>query len=399
MTVERVPAALVGATSHGHLLELIRAADGLSRQQLLSTTGMSRATLYERLDTLTRRGYVYEAEPLGSTGGRPSRKIRFEDRGRVVLAITLGQTHGTLSIADTTGRQLRSVTRELDISDPAASVLDPLIKEGQALLGQGANETLLGVGVSLPAPVEAGTGFVEHPTTIPGWAPDSVVQAVHSAWDLPLVIENDARAAALGERTSDTETVVYVKVGTGIGCGIVVEGSILRGAHGSAGDIGHIRMTPDGPLCRCGRHGCLAAYSSGRALRGKLSHRGFDSMAVISAAARAGDSEVLAAIASAAEVLGRALAATVTTLNPDRLVLGGELGSLDVFVHHVADRVLTDVVDRIADGLVVEAGHPEDVAACSGLATLVMRKIFAPGAVDQVFSDEAVRPATAGTGR
>ena len=394
MTVERVPAGLVGATSHGHLLELIRAADGLSRQQLLSTTGMSRATLYERLDTLTRRGYIYEAEPLGSTGGRPSRKIRFEDRGRVVLAITLGQTHGTVSIADTVGRQLRSFTKTLDVSDPAESVLGPLIREGQALLAQGKNETLLGIGVSLPAPVEAGTGHVRHPTTLPGWAADSVVEAVSASWDLPLVVENDARAAGLGERRSDAETVVYVKVGTGIGCGIVVEGSILRGAHGAAGDIGHIRMTPDGPLCRCGRRGCLAAYSSGRALSEKLSARGFKNMAAIRAAAEAGDPAVLGALESAAEVLGSALAATVTTLNPDRLVLGGEMGSMDFFAQQVGERVLADVVDRIGEGLVVETGHQEDVAACSGLATLVMRKIFAPGAVDQVFSEEAVRTAS-----
>lgn len=350
---------------------------------------MSRATLYERLDTLTRRGYIYEAEPQKSTGGRPSRKIRFEDRARVVLALTLGQTHGTVSITDTTGRQLRSQTFELEISAPAGSVLTPLVEAGRKLVDQGAGETLLGIGVSLPAPVEAGTGYVKHLTTIPGWSPDSVVKAVKETWDLPLVIENDARAAALGERASDTETVVYVKVGTGIGCGIVVEGSILRGAHGSAGDIGHIRMSSDGPLCRCGRHGCLAAYSSGRALRDRLGHLGMTKIDDISAAAGTGNPEVLQALTEAADVLGRALAATVTTLNPDRLVLGGQIGALPQFVEKVSSRVLSDVVERIADGMVVEAGHSEDLAACHGLTTLVMRKIFAPDAVDRLFADEA----------
>jgi predicted NBD/HSP70 family sugar kinase len=384
-----MPASLGGATSHGHLLELIRSADGLSRQQLLSTTGMSRATLYERLDTLTRRGYIYEAEPLTSTGGRPSRRIRFEDRGRVVLALTLGQTHGTVSITDTTGRQLRSETFELEISAPAEAVLVPLVQAGQKLVEQGTDETLLGVGVSLPAPVEAETGHVKHRTTIPGWSPDSVVRAVKASWNLPLVIENDARAAALGERTGDAETVVYVKVGTGIGCGIVVEGSILRGAHGSAGDIGHIRMSPEGPLCRCGRHGCLAAYSSGRALIDRLGHRGLRRLDDVSAAAKAGDAETLEALNEAADVLGRALAATVTTLNPDRLVLGGQIGALPGFVEKVSSRVLTDVVERIAEGMVVEAGHPEDLAACHGLTTLVMRKIFDPDAVDQIFTEDA----------
>lgn len=387
MTAERVPASLNGATSHGHLLELIRAANGLSRQQLVKSTGMSRATLYERLDTLTRRGYIYEAEPLNSTGGRPSRKIRFEDRGRVILTMTLGQTHGTVSITDTTGHQLRSETFELEIQAPAETVLAPLVEAGRRLAEQGTDETLLGIGISLPAPVEAETGHVKHQTTIPGWSPDSVVNALTSAWNVPLVIENDARAAALGERTSDRETVVYVKVGTGIGCGIVVEGSILRGAHGSAGDIGHIRMSSNGPLCRCGRHGCLAAYSSGRALRDQLGHLGLKRIDDISAAVRQGHPEVLEALDSAADVLGRALAATVTTLNPDRLVLGGQIGALPQFVEKVSFRVLTDVVDRIAEGMTVEPGHPEDLAACQGLTTLVMRKVFAPAAIDQLFGE------------
>ena len=109
MAQDRTPASLSGATSHGHLLALIRSADGLSRQQLLAETGMSRATLYERLESLLRRGFIYEAEPLEATGGRRSRKIRFDDRGRVVLTIALGQTHATVSVTDTRGKALRSI--------------------------------------------------------------------------------------------------------------------------------------------------------------------------------------------------------------------------------------------------------------------------------------------------
>ncbi len=380
MTVERVPAGLGGAASHGSLLELIRSTGGLSRQQLLSATGMSRATLYERLETLLRRGLVYEAESLGATGGRRSRKIRFDDRGRVILAFALGQTHATVSVTDTEGRQLRTRSVAHRISDPADTVLPPLLELGARLLAEQSDELLTGVGVSLPSPVEAATGHVVHSTTIPGWPPDAVVAAMSGRWPVPLVVENDARTAALGERRTDDETVVYIKVATGIGCGIVVDGSILHGAHGAAGDIGHIRMASDGPVCSCGRYGCLATFSSGRSLARRLAPRGYPTLEAISAAA--GEPEVARALEAAATVLGRALATTVTTINPDRLVLGGTIGTLPSFVDRVRVQVLDDVVERIARGLTVEGGAAGDDAALQGLTTLVMRRVFAPAAVD-----------------
>lgn len=389
MAVGRVPASLGGATSHGRLLELIRSTGGLSRQQLLAATGMSRATLYERLESLLRRGFIYEAESLEATGGRRSRKIRFDDRGRVVLTIALGQTHATVSVTDTRGKALRSLTSTQAIGGPADSVLTPLIDAGKRLLGQGNGEVLVGVGISLPTPVEAETGYVAHATTIPDWPRDAVACAVSEAWDVPFVVENDARAAALGERVSDDETIVYVKVGTGIGCGIVVEGSILRGARGAAGDIGHIRMADDGPLCRCGRHGCLAAYSSGRAIADCLGGTGLTQLQAISDAARADDPAVAPVIESAAGVLGRALSATITTLNPDRLVIGGIIGAVPAYVEQVRTTVLATVVERIADGLAIEAGDPGDQSASQGLVTLVMRKVFSPAAIDALSNEAA----------
>lgn len=392
MAPERMPAAFGGATSHGHLLELIHAAGGLSRQQLLGITGMSRATLYERLGALTRRGLIYEAETLEATGGRRSRKIRFDDRGRVLLAFVLGQTHATVSVLDTAGRRLRSERRRHTISNPAATVLTPLLDLGQALLDVGKDEILTGLGVSLPSPVEAGTGHVTHATTIPGWPADVVVAMASERWSVPLVVENDARAAALGERHNDRETIVYVKAATGIGCGIVVEGSILHGSRGAAGDIGHIQMTVGGPLCRCGRRGCLATYASGRSLLDRLSAYGISSLDDIRVAAHGGSPVVIDALRAAADVLGRSLAQIVTTINPDRLLLGGAIGTLPVVVEQVRERVLADVVDRIAEGLVIESGAADDSAGALGLTTLVMREVFAPAAIDALFRGGSAPP-------
>lgn len=387
MTSERVPARITGATSHGSLLELIRATGGMSRQQLLASTGMSRATLYERLETLLRRQFIYEAESMEATGGRRSRKIRFDDRGRVVLTFAMGQTHATVAISDTNGQVLRGRTVQHRINASPDVVLQPLIQTGTQLLSIGDHERLVGIGVSVPAPVEAGTGHVSHPTTIPGWAPDAIVTAMTTRWPVPIVVENDARAGALGECRDDRETAVYVKVATGIGCGIVVEGSILRGANGAAGDIGHILIASDGPLCRCGRRGCLATFSSGGALLDRLRSEGMRTLDDIVGASGAGNATVEAALVSAADVLGGALASTVTTVNPNKLVLGGRIGTIPCFANQVRDRVLRDVAERISDGLVVDAGAPNDDAAVDGLTRLVIRKVYSANAIDASLYD------------
>jgi predicted NBD/HSP70 family sugar kinase len=171
--------------------------------------------------------------------------------------------------------------------------------------------------------------------------------------------------------------LVHVKLSMGIGGGIVVGGEVLRGAGGLAGDIGHVRVGPAaGPLCRCGRRGCLAAYASGRALLERFG----GSLGDLVAAARRADPPVVAALTGAADVLGTALATTVTTVNPHRLVLGGTLGPLPLVVERVRARIHDTVAERAWP--VVEAGELGPVATVTGLARLVVRAAFAPAAVD-----------------
>ena len=123
----------------------------------------------------------------------------------------------------------------------------------------------------MPAAVHPVSGAVVEPAPILGWAPGVVQDAVRRRWSVPVVVENDARAGAVGESRGAAETLVHVKLSMGIGCGVVVGGAVLRGAGGLAGDIGHVRVgPPGGPRCRCGRTGCLAAYASGRALLEQL---------------------------------------------------------------------------------------------------------------------------------
>jgi predicted NBD/HSP70 family sugar kinase len=370
------------ATSHGELVHLVRDREGLSRQQLIAETGMSRGTLYNRLDTLSRLGLVYEAEALGATGGRRARRIRFEDRGRVVLAVDLGQTHARVAVTDLLGSEQRRADLPISVADGADAVLGAVLDHAEKLVASGSGERLVGVGFGVPSSVDPGSGRLVHATAMPGWAADALIEAVSSRFDVPMVVENDARAGAIGEFRSEDETLVYLKIATGIGCGIVVAGEALRGAGGLAGAIGHVQVGPLGrgpaPECGCGRRGCLAAYSSGRALVDRLGSSRIGSVGALVAAAQ--EPEVEAALAGAADVLGAALAPTVATLNPHRLVLGGPLGALPVVVDRVREQVRAAVPERIWP--VVERSALGSRATPRGLARLVVRRVFAPAAID-----------------
>lgn len=369
-----------GAARHGHLLGLVRERGGLSRAQLLEETGISRGTLVGRLDALARLGLVYEAESLGATGGRRARRIRFDDRGRVVLTVDLGHAHARVSVTDLLGSELRRADLALQVDDGPDAVLGPVLDLAEKLVAVGQDERLTGVGVGVPAAVDPTTGRVVHSTTLPGWPPDAVVTAVHDRFGRPVVVENDARAAAVGECRSDSETLVVVKVATGIGCGIVVGGDVLRGARGVAGDIGHVRVGEAGaaPPCRCGRDGCLAAHASGRALLARLAPHGFTRLAQV--VDDPGHPAVRTGLALGADVLGTVLAALVTTVNPHRVVLGGTLGVLPAVVDGVRARIL-DVVTAPARPA-VEASALGGRATPRGLARLVVRRVFDPAAVD-----------------
>ncbi|NUR91499.1 MAG: ROK family protein, partial [Nonomuraea sp.] len=351
MTVSGHPESATGPASPGHLLELIRARPGWTRQQLLTATGMSRTTLFERLDQLFRAGLVYESGATGSAVGRPAQRLRFDDRNRVALIFDLGQAHGRLAIADLFGRTLRMETLRLDISQPPAQLLPRLINRADKLLRVDEDAQVVGVGMGIPGPVDVDTGRLGASTTMPGWEGYPIEETIRSRWDVPLLIENDARAFALGEAhaSGSTGVLLAIKYATGIGAGIVVDDRVIGGADGAAGDVGHIRITDDGPLCRCGRRGCLAAWASGRALLEQLGEHGMHSLEDIVQSAH--DPEVVKALRSGAARLGRVLAALVASINPSTLVLGGILGQLPIVADEVERRVRADAVERATQRL------------------------------------------------
>lgn len=378
-------------TSYGYLLTLIRSRPGWTRQQLLAATGLSRTTLVDRLDALFTEGLVYADGSVPRNGeagvrgpGRRSELLRFDDRDKIILVFDLGQTQGRVCVTDVHGQILRMAELRQGIDADPEDYLRGAFAMAHGLLDASRDLQLVGVGLSIPGPVDPDTGILGHSTTMPQWQSFPISDTMQAEWRAPVLIENDARAFALGEASvaGSGETVLAIKYATGIGAGIVVDGRVIKGSDGAAGDIGHIRLTDDGPLCTCGRQGCLAAWASGHALVEALADTGVRTTTEVAGRVEVGDEGACAALDRAVSRLGRVLATVVATVNPDTLVLGGQLGRLPRVVAAIDDQIHADVVARATQRLTVQAARLGPDGATVGLARKVAQLVFSPQAVD-----------------
>lgn len=373
----------------GTLLEILRHQPEASRSELAQRTGLARSTVGQRLDLLVALGYVEEAGPRPSTGGRPAATVRFVADGGVVLACDLGATHCRLAVTDLNRRVLAAVSRELPIAAGPQKVLGRVRRLLLALLERAGRQPseVRAIGVGLPGPVEFASGRPVNPPIMPGW--DGVdVPSLLSAFGAPVVVDNDVNIMALGEHREhwpEHDDFLFVKVATGIGCGVISGGRMHRGAQGAAGDIGHIRVPDADELCRCGNRGCLEAVASGGALAKRLGGEGLaveDARAVVDAA-QAGEPRAVEAIRASGQLIGEAMAGMVNFFNPSIMVVGGDLA-------HAGDELLTGIRSAVYQRSLILATRDLQIvpsrldadAGVTGAATMATDGLFAPARVD-----------------
>src|SRR5450830_10375 len=320
-------------TDVGGLFQLLR--DGLprTRADLALLTGQARSTVAARVDLLLASGLVAPAGEASSTGGRPPATFAFSPSTRILLAVDLGATHARLAVTDLASTVLAEHHEALAIADGPDAVLDRVAAIGTKLVEQAGRTMgeLAAVGVGLPGPVEHSTGRPTNPPIMPGWDDADVPGMVRHLLGAPVLVDNDVNIMALGEHWAefpDVDHLLFVKVATGIGAGVISDGAIRRGAQGAAGDLGHVAV-PGGQdvICRCGNVGCLEALASGRAIAAKLTEAGLlaTSGADVIALVRAGDVRASSAVREAGRDLGRVLATCVSMLNPSVIVIGGRM--------------------------------------------------------------------------
>lgn len=315
------------------LLRMLRAGAPKTRAQLAELTGLARSTVSARLDGLLASGLVIPAGGESSTGGRPPALVAFNPTARVVLAIDLGATHGVVALTDLAGNILHTESRALAIALGPEHVLDWAVAAAKRVLatsGRG-REELVGIGVGLPGPVEHASGLPTNPPIMPGWNRFDVPGYLGRHFDVPVLVDNDVNILALGEHAvtwPQISDMVFVKVSTGIGAGIISGGRLQRGAQGSAGDLGHVRV----PFTRrTPQHGAedadLEALASGPAIAAWMSEHGANartSRDVLDAGLR-GDPVAVQGLRQAGRDLGEVLATVVNLLNPSVIVIGGSV--------------------------------------------------------------------------
>ena len=385
--------------SAGALLGLIRSGRASTRAELASVTGLARSTVSQRVDALLARRLVREAGESPSTGGRPPTVLAFNSDAWVILAADLGATHSRLAVTDLAGTALAEHAADVDIADGPERVLQWVQSSFDDLLeetGRSARE-VAGVGIGLPGPVEFATGRPVNPPIMPGWDGVRVPDAFTERYGVPVLVDNDVNIMAAGEywcHYADERDLLFIKVGTGIGCGIVAGGHIHRGAQGAAGDLGHIQVPdrPDAP-CRCGNLGCVEAVAGGAAIARDLAEAGIEAHGSrdVVRLVRAGDATAGRLVREAGRVLGEVLAAAVNLFNPAVIVIGGDLADAhEQLLAGVREVVYQRSLPLATQHLEIVRSALGDRAGITGAAAMAIEYVLDPVRVDDALAREAV---------
>jgi predicted NBD/HSP70 family sugar kinase len=372
------------------LLELLRDGTPRTRSELATMTGLARSTVAGRLAGLMASGLVVQSGGAVSSGGRPPAHVVFNPSARILVAVDLGATHGVVAVADLAGSILHTDSRALNIADGPEAVLDWAIDAARRLLRREGRPTrdLVGVGVGLPGPVEHSTGKPTNPPIMPGWDRFDVPAYIRRRFDVPVLVDNDVNVLALGEQATswrEHTDLLFVKVSTGIGAGIISGGRLQRGAQGSAGDLGHVRVpfTRDTP--RHGDEGAdLEALASGPAIARWISETGTPATTSqdVVELERAGNAAAIQAIRQAGRDLGEVLATCVNLLNPSVVVIGGSIARAgEHLLAGVREVVYGQSTPLATQHLTIAPSRAGDTGGVLGAAIMVIQNTLDPDAI------------------
>jgi predicted NBD/HSP70 family sugar kinase len=370
-----------------HVVSVLAAAGTVSRAELARRTGLAPSTVSAVIGELERAGLVAASpgairpEPAGV--GRPPVLVALSRRAGVALGIDFGKRHVRVAVSDLAHALLAERHRAIDADLPAAEA----IELARGLVGEVLDEAgvagaeIVGVGMGLPGPVHLPSGELGDSTILPGWVGVRAAEAMSAALGHPVEVGNDANLGALAESIwgagRGVAHLAYVKLATGVGAGLIVNGRPYVGAGGTAGELGHTIVDPTGPICRCGNRGCLETVAGTGAVERALRETYGAGFALADAIERAlaGDAGCRRAIADAGEAVGLAVSMLCNLFNPARIVVGGELAAAgDVLLEPLRRALRRGAIRSAADDAEVVTGSLGDRAEVLGAVGLVLRR-------------------------
>lgn len=377
------------ATS-GEILQLIRSGEVATRAEIGRLTGLSRPAVAHRVAELLQRGLIVEDAAGPSTGGRPPVRLRFNAAGGIVLVASLGASRTQIALCDLAGEALLRTDLDIDVEEGPDVVLPLVMDTWEKLLG--GRGPVVGVGLGVPATVEFAAGRAESARVMASWTGVEIPPIIARRFPVPVLVDNDVNVIAIGEHrkvyASELDDLLFVKVSTRIGAGVISGGSILRGALGASGEIGHIPVRDGGGvLCRCGNVDCVDSVASGTAILRDLRAKGRDvlSLSDVTTLVRAGDAETMAVVRLAGRRLGEVISTAVNLLNPAIVVLGGDVAEMfQPLVSAVREVVYQRSTQLATRSLRIERSRLGPGAGITGCALMVIDRILSPAAIDAI---------------
>jgi glucokinase-like ROK family protein len=384
------------------VLGLVRTGQARTRPEIGRMTSLGRAVVSERVRELLTSGLITEDAAALSTRGRPARQLRFRAEAGIILAVEMGATSIAVGITDLAGELLASREESADVAagpeivlGRVEALLDGLLSEAGYEPGQ-----VWGVGAGLPGPVRFATGRPVAPPIMPGWDGYPVRDRLASHYSAPAWVDNEVNLMALGELrkglAQGESDVVFLKIGTGIGAGLVSAGNLHRGAQGAAGDVGHVMASDDASvICRCGNVGCLEALAGGAALgrlataaaqdgRSKFLARRLDREGVtvlqaadLAEAADHGDPFAIEAFGQVGHYIGLMLATLVNFYNPAHIILGGGVTNAgDLLLAAIRHTIYSRSLPLATRDLQISRSVLGDKSGLYGAAFAVLDELF-----------------------
>ncbi len=377
------------------MFQLLRDGAPRTRSELATMTGQARSTIAARIDVLTEVGLIASVGEASSTGGRRPATFAFNPASRIVIGVDLGAAHARVAAANLAAEIVASNERPLDIADGPQKVLALVADMAKQAIADAGYEphSVAAIGIGLPGPVEHSTGKPIAPPIMPGWDGYDVAGNLRKEFGVPVLVDNDVNLMAVGEhRTAwhDHTNMLFIKVATGIGSGIIMDGELRRGAQGAAGDIGHIALNSHQEVaCTCGNTGCLEAIAGGNAVAAHLRSQGIDTHNVtdVVAAVRDGNAEARAAVREAGREIGVILAGCVSMMNPSLVVVGGAMVAAgEQLMAGIREVLYRRSLPLATQHLRVVTSHTREKAGVLGGAYLALDHVLSPAAIDSLFS-------------
>lgn len=338
------------------VVRAVRMAGSLTQAEIARGTGLSAATVSNIVRELKDGGTV-EVTPT-SAGGRRARSVSLSGDAGVVIGVDFGHTHLRVAVGNLAHQVLAEESEPLDVDASSAQGFgraEQLVKRLIETTGISPGK-VIGVGLGVPGPIDVESGTLGSTSILPGWTGINPSEELAARLGVPVYVDNDANLGALGELVwgsgRGVKDLAYIKVASGVGAGLVIDGHIYRGPGGTAGEIGHITLDESGPVCRCGNRGCLETFTAARYVLPLLQpgHGSDLTMERVVQLAREGDPGCRRVIGDVGRHIGSGVATLCNLLNPSRVVLGGSLAE-------AGELVLAPIRDSVSRYAIPSAGR------------------------------------------